>query len=160
MFDHINLGNTSNTYHHLAFSQSPFIPQLSFRVTNHLATEPVSNTLALLGVLVKHTSTSCISNILLSTLPAYLSTKHPGQLRLSDRSPHNRSTQSRVWVQTWVSSLVQQLFCCFTKYPFYPLLFMKLSGFTKHQPLMLLLDFYNDEIDIRTVQDHSLGWDK
>ena len=157
MFYNINLGNTSNTYRHLAFSQSPFMPQLSFRVTNHLATEPVSNTLVLLGVLVKYTSISYISNILLSTLPAFLSTKHLGQLRLSDRSPHNRSTQSRAWVQSGASSLVQQLLCRFTKYPFQPLPFLKLSGFTNHQLLMLLLDFYFRSVKHReSLKDHCI----
>jgi hypothetical protein len=38
-----------------------------------LATEPVYNTQVLLGVLVRYTSITCVSNILLLKLPAFLS---------------------------------------------------------------------------------------
>ena len=41
-----------------------------------LATEPIYNTLVLLGVLVRYISITHISNILLLKLPAFLSTKY------------------------------------------------------------------------------------
>src|SRR3990170_1545415 len=46
-----------------------------------LATKPVSNTQVLLGVVVRYTSITRISNILLLKLPAFLSTKYLGQFR-------------------------------------------------------------------------------
>ena len=46
-----------------------------------LATEPVSNTHVLLGVLVRYTSITHILNILLLKLPAFLSTKYLRQFR-------------------------------------------------------------------------------
>ena len=81
---------------------------------------------------------SCIRGI----TPAFSSTKYLGQFCFNDRSPHYRSTQSRVWVLPWVSSLEQQLIFRFMKCPFLPLALLETSGFTNHQQLVLLLDFY------------------
>src|SRR6266480_1326166 len=52
-----------------------------------LATDPVSNTQLLLRVLVRYTSTTCISHIPLFTRPAFLSARYLGQLRFQCPAP-------------------------------------------------------------------------
>src|SRR3954464_8009471 len=46
-----------------------------------LAIEPISNTQALLRLLVRYTSITCISHIPLFTFPSFLSARYFGQLR-------------------------------------------------------------------------------
>ena len=108
-----------------------------------IATEPVSNTQGLLWTLVKYTSITCISYILLFNLPSFLSAKYLGQFRFQWLLC-SRGTQFQAWVQLWASSWEQQLACySYLKFLFLFLCpFLETSGLVNHQHLMLFLDFY------------------
>ena len=107
------------------------------------ATEPVSNTQALLRALVRYTSITCISNIPF-TLSSFLSAKYLGQFRFQWPVPlqwkHSVSGLGPdLGFFTWAATCL--LF--FLKFPFFPLpFFLKLVVLLNRQYLMLLLDFY------------------
>ena len=117
-----------------------------------LATEPVSNTQLLLGVLVRYTSITHISNILLLKLPAFLSTKYLRQFRYQWPFPLIEALRLGFGFLGFFTGAATGL--PFMKFPFWPLPFFETSGLVNHQHLMLLLDFY-----FRGLKHREQLWD-
>src|SRR3954462_14179450 len=74
------------------------------------ATEPVSNTQALLRLLVRYTSITCISDIpFFLMLPFFKSPSTLSNSASSDLLPCSKSIQYQAWVQPWSSSSARQI---------------------------------------------------
>ena len=117
-----------------------------------LATEQVSNTQGLLYTLVRYISITCISNIPLSTLPSFLSTKYSGHIRFQWLFP----LQCKHSVSGYGSALgffagVTTCLSFYLKFPFLSLCpFLETSDLVNHQYLMLFLDS-------RALRDVEIG---
>ena len=109
-----------------------------------LATEPVSNTEGLLRTLVKYTSIICISNILLFTLPSFLSAKYLGAVPLPVTISFAVEALSfRLESSFGFLHWSDNLFVILLEVPFlFFCPFLETSGLVNHQHLMLFLDFY------------------
>ena len=111
----------------------------------------------LLGVLVKYTSTSCISNILLSTFASLLiyqvSRVAPPQWLFPSLQKH---------LVSGLGSTLGFFTRAAAELPFHEvsllaLALLETSGFTNHQQLMLLLDFYFRSVKHReSLKDHCI----
>ena len=140
MLDHINIGNTSNTYRQLTFSQSPFIPQLLFRVTN-----------------TQQPNRYLIPGATRSTSKVHINTMYI-QYTSIDLASLLIYQVSRVILLQWLFPLLQKHLVSglgstlgfftraaaelsFHEVSLLALALLETSGFTNHQQLMLL-DFY------------------
>ena len=108
-----------------------------------LATESVSNTEGLLQTLVKYTSITCISNILLFTLPSLFMPSIWGSSASSDHFLRSKALSFRLGSSFGLLHGSGNLLAILLEVPFLSLaLLLETSGLVNHQHLMLLLDFY------------------
>ena len=116
-----------------------------------IATERVSNTQGLLWILVKYTSITCISYILLFTLPSFLSAKYLGQFHFQWSFPLQLEALSfRLGSSFGLLHGSGNLLAIRLEVPFLSLaLLLETSGLVNHQHLMLL--------SISTFADFSIA---
>ena len=106
-----------------------------------IETEPVSNTQGLLWTLVKYTSITCISYILLFTLPSFLSAKYLGAVPLPVTISFAVEALSfRLGSSFWLLHGSGNLLVILLEVPFLSLaILLETSGLFNHQHLMLFL---------------------